>query len=639
LVSKVPLAVRPARHALVAPVRKWPRATSLIPCCFLLAAVGLTAMIWVDPTVRVPTNSSQFESDIYLNIWFMRYAAAALAHGHLPALITTSLNAPVGINVMWNTSMLLPAVLLAPVTLLAGPTVSLAILLTVGFAASASVMYLVLRRWGASIGAAVAGGALYGFSPALMVAAEDHYHLQFAVLPPLILDAALRLAAGRSRRLLLTGAWLGLLVAAQIFIAEELLVDTALAGLIMLIVLVASRASAIRLRRLAEVAAGTVTATAVALLISGHALWVQFHGPLTENGSPWQVARSGIYSADFVTAPNAELLHGNFGSFLGASHQQPMEAFAYLGWPLLAALAAATIFFWRDARIRVAGLTFFVLTWLGLGSHRFAVAGWNIPLPWHWLLRVPVVSQAMPNRLPILADGAAAIVLAFAIDRARASVPARQAWRLPLVAAAVAAVLLPVIPGLVPATSVLAVPPGWQAVMAGMHLGPGAPVLVLPIDPFRAGRANAMEWQAMTGERISLVDGYCIVPDPRGKAVQCGALQTMTYPEHATLSDTYELGWGKDDAAGPTRGMLAVSITAWRPAAIVVVAGDHPGLARYMIRTLGPPALRQGSVLAWHIEQLRQFLTKYTSCPSLTRLEWSPCGSRSAVRRSQVARA
>jgi len=60
--------------------------------------------------------------------------------------------------------------------------------MTAGFAGSALAMFAVLRRWGASVSAAAAGGLVYGFSPALVQSAQGHYDLQFAVLPPLIVD-------------------------------------------------------------------------------------------------------------------------------------------------------------------------------------------------------------------------------------------------------------------------------------------------------------------------------------------------------------------------------------------------------------------------------------------------------------------
>jgi len=441
-----------------------------VPCAYLATALILTWRIVADPAVRTPTNGSMVESDVELNIWFMRYAATAVAHGHLPALITTAVNYPHGINVMWNTSLLLPGVVLAPVTLLGGPTVSLAILQVVGFAGSATTLYLVLRRWGASIAAAIVGGAVYGFSPAIMVAAEDHYHLQFAVLPPLIADASLRLATGRGR-LVRTGIWLGLLVAAQAFIAEELLVDTALVCLLLLAVLVLSRPAQLP-ARLPAAAAGFGVAVVVTLVICGHALLVQFQGPLTESGSPWHVGRYGVQPADLVTAPDAVVLHGSYGRFLARTHQWPVETFAYLGWPILVAVTAAVVTCWRDLRIRIAGLAFLAFEWLGVGNHRVMIDGLRYPvtlMPWHWLTRVHLLHQVLPNRFPILADGLAGVVLACAFDRVRAAIPAGARWRTPLTAAAAAAVLVPVIPRPVPAGPVPRAPDGWSAALSRLR--------------------------------------------------------------------------------------------------------------------------------------------------------------------------
>jgi hypothetical protein len=579
----------------------WRRAELLVPCCYLVVAVVLTGRIWADPAVRVPATG-RVESDIYLNVWFMRYAATAVAHGHLPALITTAVNSPRGINVMWNTSLLLPGVLLAPVTLLTGPTVSLAILQTVGFAGSAAALYLVLRRWGASIAAAAIGGAIYGFSPALMVAAEDHYHLQFAVLPPLIVDAVLRLATGRARPVR-AGAWLGLLVAAQLFIAEEVLVDTAIVSALALVVLIASRPSAAA-GKLATAAAGAGVALVVALVICGHALWVQFRGPLAETGSPWPVTRYGTHPADLVTAPSAVLFHGRYGQFLRNTRQQLTETFAYLGWPMLAAVAIGAVACWRDIRVRVAGVIFAVLEWVGLGGNGITIAGWHLPdllLPGHWFESVRVLSQVLPNRFPILADGAAAAVLAFALDRALAANAPRTAWRRPVVALAAALVLLPIIPRPVSAGDVLPPPAGWKAALAALRLRPGASVLVLPISPVLADRALAMEWQAMSNVPVSLVGGYCIVRGPNGHAVVCEGRQVLDPAQHTTLVRVNWLATGQLSQSGPSRAAMAAAIAAWRPAAVVTAAGSNSHLGRYLIRFFGPPAVRRGTVLGWRV--------------------------------------
>src|ERR1700689_1065600 len=161
---------------------------------YLIGAVAVTMWLWRDPASRIVAGNP-YDSDQFA--WFFRYDAAAVAHLRLPALITTAMNAPQGISLMRNTAMPLPGVLLAPLTLVAGPQASLTVLMTLGFAGSAVSMFATARRWEASTAAAGLAGLVYGFSPALIQSSAGHYDLQFAVLPPLIIDAALRLLAGR----------------------------------------------------------------------------------------------------------------------------------------------------------------------------------------------------------------------------------------------------------------------------------------------------------------------------------------------------------------------------------------------------------------------------------------------------------
>ena len=98
----------------------------LVPLLYLAGAFALTWHLWADPASQaqvVPANG--VSQDIDLFAWFMRYAANAVSHGHLPGLVTPLVNAPEGLNLMWNTSFLLPATLFAPLTLLIGPQATL----------------------------------------------------------------------------------------------------------------------------------------------------------------------------------------------------------------------------------------------------------------------------------------------------------------------------------------------------------------------------------------------------------------------------------------------------------------------------------------------------------------------------------
>jgi hypothetical protein len=573
--------------------------------CYLLAAFAVTWRLWGDPAGRMVAGDP---GDVNLFAWFMRYSATAVSHGRLPALVTTGLNAPQGINLMWNTSVLLPGIVLAPVTLLAGPQTSLTVLLTLGFAGSAASLFAVLRRWGAGVGGAALGGAVYGFSPALLAAAMGHFHLQFAVLPPLIIDALLRIVTGRGRaalprgddpprppRMTLTGAWLGLLTAAQLFTGEELLLDTAAAAAVILAVLALSAPGAI-VGRLRGIVTGLAAAVVVTAATSGYALWVQFRGPLASHGSPWVVGQFRAYPYAFVTPSGGLLFHTSASAAAAAAYPEPLpEYLAYLGWPLIIATVAAGIGLWADRRVRVAAVTFALLELFSLGVG--PVKG--IPealLPWHWLQRVPVLSDVLPDRFAILADGAAGAVLAFAVDRARVLAPRTGRGRIRAYAAAAAAVLavLPLVPRPLAAASTDQVPAGWQAVLARLRLASDAHVLVIPDIRL------PLRWAATTGEPGSMVGGGATTePGPGGQAT------SYIYNRRATMVYLYALWQGTAHPRPPSRAQIRADLAYWRLAAVVVETSRDSPLDRFLTGEFGKPAVTDGDVIAWLHPQQR----------------------------------
>jgi hypothetical protein len=535
----------------------------------------------------------------------MRHSATAISHGRLPALVTTGLNAPQGISLMWNVSMLLPGVLLAPVTLLAGPWTSLNLLLALGFAGSAASLFWVLRWWGASITAAAVGGAVYGFSPALVAASMGHFQLQFAVLPPLIIHALLRIAAGRGP-VLWAGVRLGLLTAAQLFIGEELLVDTAVAAVIVIAVLALGqpRAAIDALRSRARTAVAALgTAVAVVALTCGYALWAQFRGPLASHGSPWQVSGFHNYLYAFVTPSSALLFHTTSSAAAAASYPEPQpEYLAYLGWPLLVVALAAAVRFWRDPKVRLAAVTFALLELFSLGAATVTFHGIRYPaalLPWHWLQGMPVLADALPDRFSILADGAVAALLAFALDRARDR--ARLASPSGLMdrgrggglagyvaAAVVVLAILPLVPRPLPAANVGQAPAGWQQAFARLGLASGAEVLVIP------DLRNGMGWQAETGVPGSMVGGGAVIAPNRS-----GQATSYIYNRRPTVEYLEALYAGSPGGHAPSLTQVRADLAYWHPAAIVAVTTANTRLARYLTAEFGPPTIEVGDMLAW----------------------------------------
>jgi hypothetical protein len=585
-VGLVPLVREPSDAA----GRRRPRADAWLPWliigCYLVASVALTWRLWADPAGREQTGDVP---DVDVFAWFMRYSATAVAHGHLPALVTTTLNAPGGISLMWNTSILLPAILLTPVTLLAGPQVSLTITLTLGFAGSAVSMFFVLRRWHATLAAAALGGAVYGFSEALVNSGIGHYDLQLAVLPPLIIDAVLRILTGRAHPVS-GGAWLGVLAVAQIFISEELLVDTALTALVVTVVLAGSHPRA-ALDRARDAALGFGVAAVMTLLLSGRALWVQFHGQLAEH-SRLLFPFAGT-PTPLVEPPPTLLLH-SWGTEGRSYYYGLSEYLGYLGWPILIVLLACAVWFWRDLRVRTAAVTCAVVELCALGGANLVANGVQYPgwlLPWHWLQGLPGLAQIMPDRFSILADGAAAAVLAFSLDLVRSTVRGARRWLRPAFASVAVLALVPLIPLPFSTTTMPPVPAGWQAAFASLRLAPDARVLVVPL-PVQT-QTQAMRWQAETGEPGSLIGGYFLGPGQGGQATFSPG---VTAP---AAGDLDALGQVAPPAARQLIVQLRTYLTYWRPAAVVAVTSRGSRTGRSLAMLLGRPAVAVGQVLAW----------------------------------------
>ena len=596
---------------------------------YLLAALALTLWLWRDPASRTVAGNPNDADQL---AWFFRYDATAIAHFHLPALVTTAMNAPQGVNLMWNTPLLLPGVLLAPVTLAFGPQVSLTLLLTIGFAGSATAMFAVLRRWQVSVPGAALGGAVYGFSPALVHSAIGHYDLQFAVFPPLIVDAVLRLATGRAsaRR---GGLRLGLLVTAQLFISEEILFGAGLAAALLLGVMAASRPRAVP-GRVKTLAGGLGIAAGVLAVLAGYPLWVQFFGPLYQHGSPFTTDFFKNDLSGFVV-PSSYMFFHTAGSAAEAARYQGQlpEYLGYLGWPLIAVLAAGAIRFWRRLPVRACAVACLLLEVFSLGGTLLASGHEHtwIKLPWYWLQSLPVLSAALPDRFSIVADGAAAALLACCVDAAvpvlaafARSLPGRRLPWLPRLASGrrAAAVImggailavLPIVPRPLPAVAAISVPPGWSAAFAALDLPASATVLAVPVP--MSTFTEPLRWQADTGQPRSLVGGYFMGPAGNGHAEtdgsglsQAGRYLNILWSESLAGLPTALTG-GVPASAHPgspsyvhipkvSLTNMRAQIAAWHVSAVVAVAVRNSDLADYLTALLGPPAVVTGDVMAW----------------------------------------
>ena len=162
---------------------------------FLGLAVLLLGSTWTSPTTR---TLGAGVGDPGLFAWFLRWTPFA-AGRRISPFVSDYLNVPDGINLMWNTWVPLPGLLLSPLTLLFGPVLAFNLLVTLAYGLSGWSAYLAIRRYVPSHGAAACGGLVYGFSPA-MIAHSPHPNLILILLLPwlfVLLDEILVRQRGR----------------------------------------------------------------------------------------------------------------------------------------------------------------------------------------------------------------------------------------------------------------------------------------------------------------------------------------------------------------------------------------------------------------------------------------------------------
>jgi hypothetical protein len=396
------------------------------------------------------------------------------------------------------------------------------------------------------------------------------------------------------------------MAAAQLFITEELLLDAALAAVILTAVLALSRPGAVA-GRLRDIATGVGAGIAAAAPIAGYPLWVQFAGPLRQEGSPFTPDFYKNDLAGFVQPPTSLLLHtAGSAAFEGRFQGGLPEYLGYLGWPMLAVLAIiGVLFFWRHLPVRATAVAFVALSAFSLGGTLLAGGQEHegIKLPWYWLQTLPVTAAVIPDRFSIIADGAAAAMLAFGLDAARGRWPRLKG----LIAAVAVIAVLPLVPRPLPAAQASPVPAGWTAAFTALRLPAGASVLVVPM-PLLTFTAP-LRWQADTGMPASMYGGYYMGPTWSGQAATDGnglsseaMYLNQLWAESAGVS-VATVATLPVNQIYPDDAQMRAQFRGWGISAIVADTNLGSSFGHYLTGLLGKPTVTAGQILGWRVRQ------------------------------------
>ncbi|PKW26180.1 DivIVA domain-containing protein [Phycicoccus duodecadis] len=498
--------LRPARQGLSWAVagtpRPWGRPDLLAPLAYLLVAAYVTMHL----LTAVRTGYlSQGVQDQQAFEWYFGATAHNVATFSNP-LISDLQNFPDGVNLMANAAVLGLGLPLTPLTLLAGPQVTFVLVELLGLALTASAWYwLFRRRLPVHPLAAFLGGLLAGFGPGMVSHANGHPNFVVQVLVPVILDRLLRLARG-SARPVRDGVVLGLLVAWQVLIGEEVLLLTSVGVLVLLLGYLAAgwRPTLAALR-------GLGTGVGVALVITALPLWWQFLGPQS-------------YTSIYHPPAGNDLaqLWGRASRTVGADpwaaaavSMNRTEENSFFGIPLWGAAAATLVVLWRSVLVRVLAVVVVLSCWLSLGEE-LTLHGTplGIPGPWALLEHVPVVENVLPTRFTLIALPAFAALLALGAEAARRAVLAVIGERVPALVVGIgvgAMVLLPVVPTPLVVDPRSPMPTFFSEGAWRDYVDDGGSILAVP--PPDVADTRALEWQAEARWGFPVVAGYFVGPD------------------------------------------------------------------------------------------------------------------------------
>ena len=470
---------------------------------YVAASLLLVGRFWL----RAPQDAvvGSYGADQGFFAWSLVHWVQVLAGNQAPFL-TDRIDAPQGFNLAWATTIPGPALLLAPLTALAGPLWSYNVLALLAPALAAWSAYLLCRHLTRDVVAAIVGGWAFGFSSYLLAETLNHVNLALVWPLPLIVLVVVRVVDGSARPRRAVAA-LAALIAMQFLTFTEVAATATLVGVLVLAAALALGPTDRRARivgALPWLAAGYAIALAI---VSPLLLAALLHpNPIDRR------IRPDLFPLDLqnlvIPTQITWLGGGRFSEqslrFVGNLTEQ----LGYVG-PALLVVAALGALRWRRERwVWAVVLGVLVAVVLALGAHLTIGGDEHGTMPWQALTHLPLIRLALPTRIVVYAWLGIAVLAALFVARRPDDLPGRFPLRLGLAGVALA-LLLPVPRADVWRTD-LRTPPGIASGAATAAIPDDAVVLVLPY----AFRGNGMYWQALSTMRWRMAGGYSAAAIP-----------------------------------------------------------------------------------------------------------------------------
>jgi 4-amino-4-deoxy-L-arabinose transferase-like glycosyltransferase len=370
---------------------------------YLAAGVAVTWTRAIYLTEHVLPGDAR---DPGLFVWDFWWMARSVEHLSNP-WYTYYLAAPVGAPLAFHTLMPLPGVLMAPVTILFGPSFTYNLLSAAAPGLICYAMYRVARLWLPSQTGAIAAGAFFGLST--MMTWNAWYEIQGAlgaIFLPLALEASVRLRRRPGWR---QATILGVVLGAALLTDQESAIMAGFLALVALLPWLAGRPAGggprvwDRLRSAALAAVITVVVASPQLI----AMIQQARDASVPQGTLAADYMNSGANLQQIFAPSPRVAF--FGlNFLAQDYWHAGDSLTFTAYgtvlTLLALFGLAVCWRRRNARL-------LALLWLGatitalgtgivIGGHRYVPLGqvWHginvsMILPYTWMVRIPFLSS------------------------------------------------------------------------------------------------------------------------------------------------------------------------------------------------------------------------------------------------------
>ncbi|MFJ6706189.1 MULTISPECIES: dolichyl-phosphate beta-glucosyltransferase [unclassified Streptomyces] len=567
-------------------LRRLRPADLLVPVLFLVLSVALYSGRFFDPGHRYLTDSLQDQNQWE---WFFAVTADNLAHLRNP-FFSDLQNFPDGVNLMANTVMLGVSVPFAPLTLLAGPAVSLSVCMALGLAGTAVAWYwLLVKRVVRHRGAAFLGAALAAFAPPMVSHANAHPNFVILFMIPLIIDRALRLAAGtRVRR---DGIVLGLMAAYQVFLGEEPFLLAAL-GMVLFAVAYAAVRPRVARESWRPLGRGLLIAGAVCLPIVAYPLYWQFSGPQSYH-SVLHGDNAGNSPLSLIAFSERSMLFGDPARANELS-LNPTEQNAFYGWPLVLLAFAVAVRLWSRPLVKALAFTSVAAAVLSMGPKiRVPLTDTVYSGPWALVRKLPLFESVIEGRVAMICAPALGVLLALALEEVLGARRARTQYFGLL---AVVLAVLPIVPAPLKSAPRTPVPEFVASGMWKSYVGRGESLVPLPLpDP---GSAEALHWQTAADLGFKLPGGYFNGPYGEDRIGIYGAVPRFTSDMLRDVRYT-----GKVPVIGKNwRAQARKDFAYWKAGVLVVAPQPNDDKLREAVAALtGKPGRWTGGVWVWDL--------------------------------------